>query len=389
MLRKSSWNGLADSLSAIYCLAAYLVTECCVFVQALLQIRGGDRVSKRRLDILTTGGTIASKARGGMLSGEELIADLENIFPDVEIGIKDICRVGSSQITTHILWEIRTSVQESFYMGADGVVITHGTDTLEETAYFLDLMSNSKVSKSAEAEEDVSAFGQSIPIASTMHEVDAKIHFGPTVITGAMRGFDDIGYDGMANLIDSCRVALEPKSAAYGVLAVMNNKVHLAREVTKIHSWMLDAFDSPATGPIGYVGPQGVDFLVNPPPRTFCEYTALVPPVDLIKTGIAFDERMVRMLVEGQSRGIVVESMGYGHLPQRMVEALKDAIKSNVPVVVTTRCLYGGAPAPGTLIDAGFISTDLNGQKARIKLMLALSVTNDPSEIARLFAVRP
>ncbi|HOV65625.1 MAG TPA: asparaginase [Bacillota bacterium] len=343
-----------------------------------------------RLDILSTGGTIASRAKGPMASGEELVGDLRKVFPGVDIRVHDICSVGSSQITTHILWDIGTQVQKVFYEGSNGVVITHGTDTMEETAYFLDLMSGSTAKKGTEGEtDDTSVYGQSIPIVSNVSDLDTKITFGPTVVTGAMRGFDDVGSEGMANLIDSCKVALQSRSAAYGVLVVMNSKIHLAREVTKVHSWMLDAFASPATGPVGYVNPQRVDFLVNPPARSFYEYTALVPPVDLLKTGIASDERMVKILVEAGSRGIVVESMGYGHLPKSMIVSLQDAVNANVPVVMTTRCLYGGAPAPGTLTDSGFITTDLNSQKARIKLMLALSITNDLGDIASIFAARP
>jgi len=343
----------------------------------------------RRLDILTTGGTIASKAKGPMASGEEMIGDLRRVFPDVDIRVHDISCVGSSQITTHILWDIGTRVQEVFYEGSNGVVVTHGTDTMEETAYFLDLMSGSRGKKSEQLEDDGTVYGQSIPIVSRVSDFDTKIAFGSTVVTGAMRGLDDVGYDGMANMIDSCRVALEPKSAAYGVLVVMNSKIHLAREVTKVHSWMLDAFDSPATGPIGYVNSHSVDFLVNSPDRSFYEYTALVPPVDLVKTAVAFDERIIKTLVDTGSRGIIVESMGYGHLPKAMIVSLQDAVKANVPVVITTRCLFGGAPAPGTLTDSGFITTDLSGQKARIKLMLALSITNEPNEIADIFATRP
>lgn len=216
-----------------------------------------------------------------------------------------------------------------------------------------------------------------------------RAFFGPTVVTGSMRGHDAAGYEGMSNLIESCQVALEPDSAEYGVLVVMNDKIHLAREVTKAHSWLLDAFVSPALGPVGYVGPQGVNYTVRPPARSYVKYTALLPPVDLVTTAMESGDRLVRALIDAGTRGLVVESLGHGNLPPGMAAALYQAVKDDIPVVITTRCLFGGAPNPGTVDDQGFIATDLNGPKARIKLMLALSVTNDPAEIAGMFAMCP
>ncbi len=367
-------------------------------------------MTQRRLDILTTGGTIASRAKGPMATGGEVADELHRFFPDVEIGVREICRLGSSQITTNVLWKIGTEAKKSFLDGADGVVITHGTDTLEETAYFLDLIGGSNeqarevstlpaeapsappaepITEDVQEPGEESIYGTPIRVERVISSAAAKIAFGPTVITGAMRGFDAVGYDGLANLVESCQVALEPVSAEYGVLAVMNGRIHLAGEVTKVHSWLLDAFASPCMGPVGFVGQEGVNYTVKPPGRSHVEYTALVPPVDLIKTGLASGDRLVRALVDTGTRGLVVESLGYGHLPPGMVEALQDAVKNNIPVVITTRCLSGGAPNPGTVDDSGFVTTYLSGPKARIKLMLVLSVTNDPGEIAKMFAQHP
>lgn len=309
-----------------------------------------------RLEILTTGGTIASRARGPMASGDEVASELRGFFPDVDIVVREICRKGSSQITADILWDIGVQVNKSFQDGASGVVITHGTDTLEETAYFLDLIAGSS---------------------------------RPIVITGAMRGFDAIAPEGLANLVESCQVALEPASSAYGVLVVMNDRIHLAREITKVHSWLLDAFGSPAIGPVGCVGREGVRYTVKPLDRSHTPYSALIAPVDLIKTGLDSGDRLVRAAVEAGTRGLVIESLGHGHIPPGMTAALKDAVGRGVPVVITTRCLSGGAPNPGTLHESGFVTTDLSGPKARIKLMLALSITNDPVRVARMYRQYP
>lgn len=313
-------------------------------------------MANQRLDILTTGGTIASRTKRPMASGAELVEPLRDFFPDVEIVVKEICRTGSSQITLDILRTIRSQVEESFASGATGVVITHGTDSLEETAYFLDL---------------------------------TAARLGPIVVTGAMRGLDAVAPEGMANLVESCRVALEPASREYGVLVVMNDRVHLAREVTKVHSWLLDAFASPSTGPVGYVGPHGVHFVVGPPKREYAPYSDLEPPVDLIKVSLDSGARLLSTALDAGAKGIVIEGFGYGHLPPGMMDGVRAAVDRGVPVVLTTRCLTGGAPRPGTVHKEGFIATDLSGPKARIKLMLALSLTRDREEIARLFAQRP
>jgi L-asparaginase len=291
-----------------------------------------------------------------MASGDEVASELRGLFPEVDIVIREVCRRGSSQVTTDILWQIGVEVGRSFQDGAAGVVVTHGTDTLEETAYFLDLIAGS---------------------------------FGSTVITGAMRGLDAVAPEGLANLVESCKVALDPASKDYGVLVVMNDRMHLAREVTKVHSWLLDAFSSPGSGPVGVVGQQGVRYSVKPLARSHSACTGLVTPVDLVRTAIDSGDRLVRASVESGAKGLVVESLGHGHLPPGMAAALKDAIKQGIPVVVTTRCLSGGAPNPGTLQDSGFITTDLTGPKARVKLMLALSVSNEPAEIARMFSQYP
>ncbi|HHY76700.1 MAG TPA: asparaginase [Firmicutes bacterium] len=313
-------------------------------------------MSGQILHILTTGGTIASRSGRPMAPGAELAGPLREFFPDVEIAVKEVCRIGSSQITLDILRTIRSQVEESFAAGATGVVISHGTDSLEETAYFLDI---------------------------------TVARLGPIILTGAMRSLDAISPEGLANLVESCKVALEPESREYGVLVVMNDRIHLAREVTKVHSWLLDAFASPDTGPMGYVSPLGVDFVVGPQKREYAPYRDLEAPVDLIKVSLDSGDRLLRAALDAGAKGIVIESFGYGHLPPGMMDGVRAAIDRGVPVVLTTRCLTGGAPRPGTVHKEGFITTDLSGPKARIKLMLALSLTQNREEIARLFAQRP
>jgi len=313
-------------------------------------------VKETRIDILTTGGTIASRADGPMASGAELALDVQGFFPGVLITVREVCRLGSSQITSDILWRLGIEVRESFRTGATGIVVTHGTDTLEESAYFLDLTVSS---------------------------------LGPIAVTGAMRGFDAIAPEGLANLVESCRTVLEPGAGDYGTLVVMNDRIHLARDAAKVHSWLLDAFSSPASGPIGFAGSQSVTFVAGTRERSYAPYSALVTPVDLIKACIDSGDRQIRAAVDSGAKGLVIESLGHGHFPPEVATAVSAAAKQNIPVVVTTRCLGGGAPNPGTIHDGGFITTDLSGPKARVKLMLALSVATDLAQLAKLFALNP
>jgi len=170
---------------------------------------------------------------------------------------------------------------------------------------------------------------------------------------------------------------------------VMNDRVHAAREATKVHSWLLDSFASPESGPVGYAGPAGVKFTREPLPAERFEFTGFTFPVDLIKLSVDCGDRPVRAAVSSGSKGLVVEALGYGNVPEAAQKALRDAALAGVPVVLTSRCLAGGAPSPGAVRRGGFILTDLPGPKARVKLMLALSLGQERSRLARVFAARP
>lgn len=309
-----------------------------------------------KLTVLTTGGTIASRSKAPLLSGRELTRDLSEYVPGVKIEVEEVCRVGSSQMTLDAMWSLGRKAAAALQSGSSGVVVTHGTDTLEETAYFLDL---------------TAAGG------------------GPVVVTGSMRGQDSIGPEGMANLVEACKVALAPEAAAWGALVVMNDRIHAAREAAKVHSWLLDAFASPESGPAGYVGPAGVNFTRQPLRAERLAFSGFVSPVDLLKLSVDCGDRLVRAAVSSGTKGLVVETLGFGNIPQAALQALRDAIEAGVPVVLTSRCLTGGAPSPGTVRRGGFILSDLSGPKARIKLMLALSLGAERSHLAKAFAARP
>lgn len=309
-----------------------------------------------KVTILSTGGTIASRSKAPMLSGQELTQGLTELISGVKIVVEEVARFGSSQMTLDTLWTLGEKVVAALRDGSSGVVVTHGTDTLEETAYFLDLVAGSA---------------------------------GPVVVTGAMRGQDAVAPEGMANLVEACRVVLSPDSADWGTLVVMNDRVHAAREVVKVHSWQLDAFASPESGPAGYVNASGVRFTRRPLVSERFAFPGLVSPVDLVRLTVDCGDRVVKSAVGSGARGLVVETLGFGNIPQAVLQALRRATEDGVPVVLTSRCLTGGAPSPGTVRKGGFILTDLPGPKARIKLMLALSLGTERSHLARVFAARP
>ncbi|MEW6523228.1 MAG: asparaginase [Bacillota bacterium] len=310
-----------------------------------------------KITLITTGGTIASSRGGPMVSGTQLAAEVTRLLPQVQLETVELARVGSSQITFNLLHRLAGTCREAFQHRAQGVVVTHGTDTLEETAYFLDL--------------------------TVGHGP------GPVVVTGAMRDRESASPEGLANLAASCRVALTSHARNYGVLVVMNDRIHTARDVAKAHSWLLDAFVSPVLGPVGLVSGDDVRFHHGPWPREPQPFTSPVQPVELIKLALDCGDRLITEAVTAGVKGLVVEGMGLGHMPEGASVACLRAVEAGIPVVVTSRCLAGGAGSAGCVTSEGFIASDLPGPKARIKLMLALSITSEPHAIARLFASNP
>jgi L-asparaginase len=242
----------------------------------------------------------------------------------------------------------------------DGVVITHGTDSLEETAYLLDL--TIKSSK-------------------------------PIVITGSMRSGSELGYDGPSNLAAAICTVISEESKNRGVLVCLNGELNCASEVTKANSMSLDAFQTPNFGPIGIVDNNEVLFYRNSRKKQYIIVDKISAEVDLIKCVAGLDSKLINFCVAQGDKGIVIEAMGRGNIPPKMVEGIKRAIDSNVAVVMVSRCFegrvfdsYGYEGGGKELRKLGVIFGDnLPGQKARIKLMLALSHTNDIEEVRSIF----
>lgn len=333
-----------------------------------------------RVHIIATGGTIAmahdSKAGGAVvaLGASDFVQRLKNQgAPNLpELTSEEYGPLPSSHFTVEHLWGLRERVarlvtdrssrrtKDSDESAIDGLVITHGTDTLEETAYLLDL---------------------TIPSDK------------PIVVTGAMRTACEPGYDGIANLLAAVRVAASPEANGLGTLVVLNDEIHAARDVTKTHTQRLDTFQSPSWGPLGRV--QATHITI---PRRVQRQLLLCPRLEskvyLFKLAVGMDAELLRQAVLLGARGVVVEAFGGGRVPPWWMKAIQEAIGLGVIVVITSRCSagrlydqYSYTGAYHDLLQAGCLfASDINGPKARLRLMAALGTAKDTQEAKSLFA---
>ncbi|MGC8786608.1 MAG: asparaginase [Anaerolineae bacterium] len=307
------------------------------------------------IHLIATGGTIAmahdEKAGGAVLAlrGADFLSQIiSQAGPSLpQVSTEEYGPLPSSHFTIEHLWGLRERVAQVLQRPeVDGVVLTHGTDTLEETAYLLDL---------------------TVPGDK------------PIVLTGAMRLASDPGYEGIANLWAALRVAASPEARGLGALVVMNDEIHAARDVTKTHSQSTDTFRSPFWGPLGRVEAERV-VITRRIERDVIPCPRLEPRVYLFKLAVGMDAELLRHAVRLGARGIVIESFGGGRVPPWWLEAIQEAIAQGVVVMITTRCLSGPiydrytfAGAYHDLQRVGCLFADgLNGPKARLRLMVLL-----------------
>ncbi|HCE12506.1 MAG TPA: L-asparaginase [Enterococcus sp.] len=305
----------------------------------------------KRILVLHTGGTIAMKEdslTGGVspdVSNPLMDAPI-HIDEDVELIVEDIFNLPSPHMTPTEMLQLKERIQLAHISGVTGVVITHGTDTLEETAFFLD-----------------TTIGSQLPI----------------VITGAMRSSNEIGSDGLYNFESAIRVAKCPEANNKGVLVVMNDEIHSARYVTKTHTTNIATFRTPTLGPIGLVTKHRILFmqeLLNSQQIDVDRVDGLFP---IMKAYAGMTGELFEALADSQIDGLVIEALGAGNLPPQTIEPLKKLIDRQIPVVLVSRCFNGIAEPvydyPGGGIELqqlGIIfCNSINSQKARIKLLIA------------------
>ena len=314
--------------------------------------------------VLHTGGTISmSKVAGGSVAPNEKnpLMEQEALFSGkVHLVVEDIFNIPSPHMTLERMFQLKERIQKAYSEPIDGVVITHGTDTLEETAYFLDLTVKTKK---------------------------------PVVVTGAMRSSSELGYDGPFNLATSICTAIAEESRGRGVIVCFNGELNDAREVTKANSMALNAFRTPNFGPVGIVDNNQVIFYRKGQKGGKVVPESMDKDVALIKCVAGMDSSYINFVIDNGYKGIVLEAMGRGNIPPTMVEGVKRAIKNNIPVVVVSRCFegrvyesYGYEGGGKHLMDLGVIFGDtMPGQKARIQLLVAVNAGKNTDEIREMF----
>ncbi|MDK2868122.1 MAG: L-asparaginase [Clostridiales bacterium] len=322
---------------------------------------------KKKVAVVFTGGTISMKVDDRIaaaipaLSSEEIMSMVTNIDRVANIEIVNFGSYPGPHMTPDKILKLSKDVQELINRNdIDGVVITHGTDSLEETAYFLDL--NINPSK-------------------------------PIVFVAAMRNGSELGYDGPSNLSSAICTAISEEAIGKGVLIAMNNEVNSARETTKSHTLSLDTFKSMEFGPLGIVDNDRVIFYRSILTHEHIKTDTIEQNVILIKACVGMDSAYMHYAITQGVKGFVIEAMGRGNLPPAMVPGVEAAIQNHIPVIIVSRCAmgrvldsYGYEGGGKHLRNMGAIfGGNLNGQKARIKLMLALGATSDLETIKHTF----
>jgi L-asparaginase len=323
-----------------------------------------------RVAVLTTGGTIASvrDPSTGAVRTAATPADLLAMVPDLdtiaEVTATPQAAVNSWNMTPPMMAElVVTAIAELVKERISGVVVTHGTDTIEETALLAWMLN-----RTAE----------------------------PIVFTAAMRNLSEVGPDGPRNLRDAVRVAAAPESAGRGAVLVVNETIHDARFVTKTHTVNPATFQSPHGGPVGEVTAVGVRYFAPPAPRGTIQSRAMDGVVPIVKTWTGMGPELFDWWLSQGIDGIVIEGSGAGNVPGEALPGIRRLAETGMPVVLTTRCVGGPlAPIYGTggasggghdLMEAGVIpASRFTSQKARIALLALLGAGTTRDDIDAWF----
>ncbi|GAA0234871.1 asparaginase [Haladaptatus pallidirubidus] len=321
------------------------------------------------ISILGTGGTIASTdgADGATpsKSSEALVTAVPQLADYAALDVREVAQRPSFDMDIPTLEELRRAIRETVEGGADGIVVTHGTDTMEESAYYLDLA------------------------------LDVGV---PVVVTGAQRRPDEVSPDGPSNLVTAVRVFTDERIRnTGGVYIAFDEELHAARDATKRHTRKLDTFESPEKGPVAVTTRDEVRCYREP--RSYSanlDGSGDLSDIDvrMVKSGAGVGGDQIEAALDTGVDGLVVEGTGLGNTTAAVGDAIEQAISTGVPVVVTSRC-YAGSTAPvygtrgggRTLANHGAMhGDDLPTHKARLKLLLVLRHVDDPSHTRRYFS---
>ncbi|MGD8698273.1 MAG: asparaginase [Gemmatimonadales bacterium] len=326
-----------------------------MFAQPVL----AQEAAKPKIVILTTGGTIASRVGAPMAEGDSLVSAVPELLDHAMVRVEEFSRIGSSQMTPAHWIRLSKRISALFQdPQLAGVVVTHGTDTMEETAFFLNLTVRDR---------------------------------RPVVLVGSMRSANEISADGPANLLNAVRVAASTEAEGKGVLVVLNEDIAAARDVWKTDNRRVHTFRSPELGFIGFADPDTVIFYRSPlRPHTWQTEFDLaavdsLPRVDIAADYTGFDGSTIDDLVGRRPDGIVLASFAGGRMSAGARRAIAAAADAGIPVVIASRVPGGRIVGDPLGNMAGVVARDLPAHKARILLMLALTRARALEEIRRIF----
>jgi len=326
------------------------------------------QVQKPRIVILATGGTIAGSAKSstqasyqpGVISVDQIISTVADIGKIAQLKGIQVCNISSQNMELSVWLELNRIIDSLFTNDlCDGIVITHGTDTMEETAYFLNLTVK---------------------------------HTKPVVLTGSMRPSTSLSADGPFNLYNAVSVAASPKAQNRGVMVVMNDFILSADDATKTNSVNTAAFSCPNYGPLGYIR--------DGEPRFYRESTLrhtvnsefdikglrTLPQVEIVYSYAFSSGIPIRALIEAKVQGIVIAGVGHGNYNREIATELENGLKRGVVIVRSTRVATGGVDVAAEEYDPRWpVSYLKSPQKARILLMLSLIKSRNIEEIQRIF----
>ena len=304
----------------------------------------------KKILVLHTGGTISMQAddSGAVVTSQDNpMNHVSNPLEGVEVHALDFFNLPSPHIKPkHMLALYQKIKEEADHY--DGFVITHGTDTLEETAYFLDTM-----------------------------EVPHK----PIVLTGAMRSSNELGSDGVYNYLSALRVVSDDKAADKGVLVVMNDEIHAAKYVTKTHTTNVSTFQTPTHGPLGLIMKHEILYFKTAEPRVRFDLDRIQGLVPIIPVYAGMTEELLDLLPVDQLDGLIIQAFGAGNVPKETSQKLNALIQEGLPIALVSRC-FNGVAEPVYAYEGGgvclqkagvFFVKELNAQKARLKLLIAIN----------------
>lgn len=324
-------------------------------------------MKKEKILIVFTGGTFSMKIdskTGGAVprySGKELMKKIPEAKRLANISCYDFGKFPGPHMTPELMFSLSKKIGELISEdNYSGVIVTHGTDTLEETAYLLDLTIQTEI---------------------------------PIILIGSMKNSSEPDWDGPRNLVDAIHICKNENCRNIGVLVCLNGEINAASEVTKTYTEEIDSFRSLDFGALGFV--QNGKVILNRLPRKLetLKTESIVSNVDMLTVYAGMDEKFFKYSADSGTEGMVVEALGVGNVPPNAFNGIKYAVEKGIPVVLVSRCpagetldVYSYPGAGKHLHNMGVIFAEyLNGQKARVKLMLSLGITSNRRKLQKIF----